>query len=238
MAKERERVALMLTARRRRHRLDVGAGDRASAARLQAMAKMESRVQGRLHEHASPDVAMWPRILVSHIPLHRPDHSDCGPLRGRRPMMQGYGLSYRNLLPKKASRHLLRAIDPLLILSGDDHDYCQYQHTNEANELRSGPVEITFCTFSWCVLCPLCSSVPLLTRAPAPTQVARPEATVLWHALPAQRRHRTATPRLHHLRASAAAVRVLGVCCCRCRQRPCRPPCRSALMAAAVRCRL
>ena len=39
-------------------------------------------------EHASADVVMWPRILVSHIPLHRPSHSPCGPLRGSRHLVE------------------------------------------------------------------------------------------------------------------------------------------------------
>ena len=66
-------------------------------------------------EHASPTLATQPRVLVTHVPLHRPDRADCGPLRGRRALVQGYGTSYQNFMPKKTSQHLLRASLPMAV---------------------------------------------------------------------------------------------------------------------------
>ena len=66
--------------------------------------------------------------------------------------VQGYGVSYRNMLPKKTSKHLMRAIQPLLVLSGDDHDFCEHQHEHWQSPDLPGPLELTFCTFSWCVV--------------------------------------------------------------------------------------
>lgn len=74
------------------------------------------------HEHASPTV------LFTHIPLARPLGADCGLLRERGTIRQGYGLGYQNTLSNEASQFLLRLLGPSLILSGDDHDYCEYSH--------------------------------------------------------------------------------------------------------------
>lgn len=74
------------------------------------------------HEHASPVV------LFTHIPLARPLDADCGPLRERGTIRQGHGLGYQNTLSNEASQFLLRLLGPSLILSGDDHDYCEYSH--------------------------------------------------------------------------------------------------------------
>ncbi|KAG1809429.1 Metallo-dependent phosphatase-like protein [Suillus subaureus] len=74
------------------------------------------------HEHASPVV------LFTHIPLARPLDAGCGPLRERGTIRQGHGLGYQNTLSNEASQFLLRLLGPSLILSGDDHDYCEYSH--------------------------------------------------------------------------------------------------------------
>ncbi|KAI8910526.1 Metallo-dependent phosphatase-like protein [Powellomyces hirtus] len=88
-----------------------------------------------------------PRILISHIPLYRPDNSDCGKLRkSKRSINQGRGYQYQNLVVEGLSREILDAVKPSLILSGDDHDWCEQIHT-----LGNGhsSVEQTVATFSW-----------------------------------------------------------------------------------------
>ncbi|KAG0700730.1 Metallo-dependent phosphatase-like protein [Suillus ampliporus] len=74
------------------------------------------------NEHASPIV------LFTHIPLARPLDTDCGPLRERGTIRQGYGFGYQNTLSNEASQFLLGSLRPFLIFSGDDHDYCEYSH--------------------------------------------------------------------------------------------------------------
>ncbi|TFK23915.1 Metallo-dependent phosphatase [Coprinopsis marcescibilis] len=69
-----------------------------------------------------------PVILFSHIPLYRPDGNGCGFLRERGAIRPGNGLGYQNLLSKQATLKLLETFQPDLILSGDDHDYCRYEH--------------------------------------------------------------------------------------------------------------
>ncbi|KAH7920776.1 Metallo-dependent phosphatase [Leucogyrophana mollusca] len=69
-----------------------------------------------------------PVILLSHIPLARPLDASCGPLRERGTIRQGFGFGYQNTLMDDATRFILEATRPSLILSGDDHDYCEYVH--------------------------------------------------------------------------------------------------------------
>lgn len=70
-----------------------------------------------------------PIILFSHIPLYRPDGRSCGPLREKGTIRPGVGIGYQNTLGKEATKRLLETLRLKLILSGDDHDYCEYIHT-------------------------------------------------------------------------------------------------------------
>ncbi|KAI6135705.1 Metallo-dependent phosphatase-like protein [Pisolithus croceorrhizus] len=67
-------------------------------------------------------------VLFTHIPLARPQNASCGPLRERGTIRQGFGFGYQNTLMEGATVFLLDRLKPSLILSGDDHDYCDYQH--------------------------------------------------------------------------------------------------------------
>lgn len=82
-------------------------------------------------------------ILLSHIPLYRPDNTYCGPLRSlfaRKTINQYRGHQYQNLLAQSTSEWLIEKLKPSLILSGDDHDICHYSH--------SGIPEETVATFN------------------------------------------------------------------------------------------
>ncbi|KAI9459089.1 Metallo-dependent phosphatase [Russula earlei] len=70
-----------------------------------------------------------PLILFTHIPLYRLPGSSCGPLRekGSLPAVRGQG--YQTLFTPETSQLLLNELQPTLIFSGDDHDYCEYTHT-------------------------------------------------------------------------------------------------------------
>lgn len=92
-------------------------------------------------------------MLLTHIPLSRPDGASCGPLRERGTIRRGKGFGYQNTLDEPVSQLLLETLKPKLILryvhllycsavvddvlllplllllcSGDDHDYCEYDH--------------------------------------------------------------------------------------------------------------
>ncbi|KAI8820830.1 Metallo-dependent phosphatase-like protein, partial [Fimicolochytrium jonesii] len=86
-----------------------------------------------------------PRILGTHVPLYRRDDHDCGKLRRNPPMKQGRGYQYQNLVVESLSKHILEKIKPSLVLSGDDHDWCENEHTFESGTAK----EYTVATFSW-----------------------------------------------------------------------------------------
>ena len=67
-------------------------------------------------------------VLFTHIPLYRNANSDCGSLRINKPIKQGRGYQYINLIPQSLSEEILMKIKPVLVFSGDDHDDCVYTH--------------------------------------------------------------------------------------------------------------
>ncbi|TFK44843.1 Metallo-dependent phosphatase-like protein [Crucibulum laeve] len=96
---------------------------------------MEQRDSLSIHEGRGDPV-----ILFTHIPLHRPDGANCGPLRERGTIRHGIGPGYQNTLGKETSQFLLRALRPSLVFSGDDHDYCEYNHKLDLGQDR--PIEL------------------------------------------------------------------------------------------------
>ncbi|KAI0915723.1 hypothetical protein AcV5_010470 [Taiwanofungus camphoratus] len=70
-----------------------------------------------------------PTVLLTHIPLARPDGAPCGSARERGTIRSGHGFGYQNTLSIQTSQFLLQSTYPELVLSGDDHDYCEYVHT-------------------------------------------------------------------------------------------------------------
>uniref|UniRef100_A0A0E0KEQ6 Calcineurin-like phosphoesterase domain-containing protein n=1 Tax=Oryza punctata TaxID=4537 RepID=A0A0E0KEQ6_ORYPU len=93
-----------------------------------------------------------PKVLLTHIPLYRPDNSHCGPHRSSPVINQrvssaamDQGITYQNYLSKETSDLLLSLLKPVLVLSGHDHDQCTVVHPTPF-----GPVtEHTLGTISW-----------------------------------------------------------------------------------------
>ena len=61
------------------------------------------------------DPPLGPRILISHIPLARPEASACGPLREGGRILKGAGPGYQNLLGSETSKFLLEVVKPSLV---------------------------------------------------------------------------------------------------------------------------
>jgi len=80
-------------------------------------------------------------ILLTHIPLYRPSGTNCGPKRESGTIRAGRGIGYENTLSSDISEFLTERIRPVLIFSGDDHDYCETQH-------QGGVREVTVKSFS------------------------------------------------------------------------------------------
>ncbi|KAI8975796.1 hypothetical protein BD414DRAFT_423665 [Trametes punicea] len=69
-----------------------------------------------------------PTVLFTHIPLHRPDRASCGPLREKGTIHRGVGPGYQSTLGKKTTAFLLQTLQPSMVFSADDKDYCDYLH--------------------------------------------------------------------------------------------------------------
>ncbi|KAG8985750.1 hypothetical protein FRB90_004473, partial [Tulasnella sp. 427] len=95
-----------------------------------------------------------PTILLSHIPLARPNTASCGPHReAPRGIHRGAGYGFQNLLGKETTHFVLQSVKPALVFSGDDHDYCDYVHRNPSGGPGAGSGsgdirEVTVRTFS------------------------------------------------------------------------------------------
>ncbi|KAJ7072198.1 hypothetical protein C8F01DRAFT_1243274 [Mycena amicta] len=94
-----------------------------------------------------------PTILLSHIPMARPDSASCGPLREKGSIRRGVGHGYQNTLGKHTTAFLLRTLRPSAIFSGDNRDYCEYNHAVdiEAEEIPPTIREISIKSFSMSV---------------------------------------------------------------------------------------
>ncbi|RLN38995.1 hypothetical protein C2845_PM01G17360 [Panicum miliaceum] len=84
----------------------------------------------------SPANTSNPKVLLTHIPLYRPDNTPCGPHRSSPVINQrvsyaalDQGITYQNYLTKETSDLLLSLLKPVLVLSGHDHDQCTVVHS-------------------------------------------------------------------------------------------------------------
>ncbi|GAC96690.1 potential Mn2+ homeostasis protein [Pseudozyma hubeiensis SY62] len=95
-----------------------------------------------------------PRVLLSHVPLHRPPGTTCNDAErsskhgvyreSSRPLHQGTdrGSTYQNMVSSSVTDWVVSSIDPMAVFSGDDHDHCEYRHTRlESNTSVSNSVD-------------------------------------------------------------------------------------------------
>lgn len=92
----------------------------------------------------------FPRILLTHVPLYRfNDKQLCGPLRESHkkfPVRKGH--QYQTVIDYEISQQVLKTVRPEIVFSGDDHDYCDIQHSYYENGKESLSREITVKTAS------------------------------------------------------------------------------------------
>eukprot|EP00249_Psilotum_nudum_P005581 c19032_g1_i3 orf=176-1552(+) len=94
-----------------------------------------------------------PRVLLSHIPLYRPNDTPCGidrssPVINQRITWSGSGspgILYQNYLTEEITVRLLHMVKPVLVLSGHDHDQCTVRHRASFISV----LEHTLGSFSW-----------------------------------------------------------------------------------------
>jgi hypothetical protein len=116
--------------------------------------------QDELARESKPE---FPTILLTHVPLYRPEGTPCGPLREKYPptapglehdnpnaIRIAGGYQYQNVLTEELSSIVAQKIGNLAhAFSGDDHDYCEVVHTDYASAHDRGIREITVKSISW-----------------------------------------------------------------------------------------
>ncbi|KAI3803294.1 hypothetical protein L1987_31444 [Smallanthus sonchifolius] len=102
--------------------------------------------------NVSRDSLSPPRVLLTHIPLYRPDSTSCGSKRSSPIINQRISrttrddeIMYQNYLTEETTNKLLDSIKPVLVLSGHDHDQCTVTHIAK----HGAVVEQTLGTVSW-----------------------------------------------------------------------------------------
>ncbi|KAF8927250.1 hypothetical protein BGZ58_010534 [Dissophora ornata] len=87
-----------------------------------------------------------PRILFTHVPLFRLDTTYCGDARETEQLIiNRNGLQFQNMVNAPLSRQILRGIQPDMVFSGDDHDWCEIAHSLDGTLTP----EVTLPTFSF-----------------------------------------------------------------------------------------
>lgn len=71
-----------------------------------------------------------PRIVLTHVPLYRMTEKQmCGKYReSSKPFPVVRGNQYQTVLEFEMSQKILHYIEPSIVFSGDDHDYCAIKH--------------------------------------------------------------------------------------------------------------
>ncbi|KAJ1963105.1 hypothetical protein IWQ62_003319 [Dispira parvispora] len=95
---------------------------------IPGLAANATQLLDELRAHPKP---FLPRILFTHIPLYRPDGTDCGPHRYSlgTSILQHFGFQYQNLVREPVTRRILESVQPEAVFTGDDHDQCWIHHT-------------------------------------------------------------------------------------------------------------
>ena len=90
-------------------------------------------------------VQKYPRILLTHVPLWRNvrEQTCSGPRESKIPFPAMYGYQYKTLIDSSLTDVILSRVQPEIVFSGDDHDYCQIKHVYQANGKSKNTEEIT-----------------------------------------------------------------------------------------------
>ncbi|KAL9623173.1 MAG: hypothetical protein Q9160_002488 [Pyrenula sp. 1 TL-2023] len=99
-----------------------------------------------LSEIPSVSSSRFPTIILSHVPFYRPPDSNCGPLREGGPSISiSAGYQYQNALTTSVSADIIEKAGPaeeiVHIYSGDDHDFCEWTHTEFTGGIKETTVK-------------------------------------------------------------------------------------------------
>ncbi|KAG0287594.1 hypothetical protein BGZ96_008488 [Linnemannia gamsii] len=98
-------------------------------------------------DHIKQEQPSLPRILFTHVPLFRLDTTSCGkPRETEQVIKDRRGEQYQNMVNSSLSREILESIQPDMVFSGDDHDWCEIAHPAVGGNMTP---EVTLRTFSF-----------------------------------------------------------------------------------------
>ncbi|KAF9147954.1 hypothetical protein BG015_010319, partial [Linnemannia schmuckeri] len=101
----------------------------------------------QLLSHIKQEQPSLPRILFTHVPLHRLDTTSCGKARETDQLIiDRGGEQYQNMIDSSLSHEILESVQPDMVFSGDDHDWCEIAHPTKGGNLTP---EVTVRTFSF-----------------------------------------------------------------------------------------
>ncbi|KAG0278167.1 hypothetical protein BGZ95_004557, partial [Linnemannia exigua] len=101
----------------------------------------------KLLNHIKQEQPSLPRILFTHVPLHRLDTTFCGKARETAQLiMDRGGEQFQNMVNSSLSREILESVQPDMVFSGDDHDWCEIAHPTIGGNFVP---EVTARTFSF-----------------------------------------------------------------------------------------
>lgn len=78
-----------------------------------------------------------PLILLTHIPLYRPESSSCGPMNEGNPLLYRQGYQYITMVEPSLSLEILNSLKPKYVFSGDHHDFCEHVHEVDRDILET-----------------------------------------------------------------------------------------------------
>ncbi|KAG6378217.1 Metallo-dependent phosphatase-like protein [Boletus reticuloceps] len=127
--------------------------------------------------------SLGPIVLFTHIPLSRPSDASCGPLREKGTIRQGYGFGYQNTLVDGTTEFLLQSLKPSLVMSGDDHDYCEYEHTIASSDEKIQEVTVKSISMAMGIRRPGFQLLSLISTVPSPDHITQMPVPPPLHAL-------------------------------------------------------
>ncbi|KAF9931627.1 hypothetical protein FBU30_009803 [Linnemannia zychae] len=114
---------------------------------LEANKRQQIRNTGKSLRLYVAETPTLPRILFTHVPLFRPDTTYCGKTRETKQLIINRGgEQYWNMVSSSLSQEILEGIQPDMVFSGDDHDWCEIAHPTIGGSLIP---EVTLRTFSF-----------------------------------------------------------------------------------------
>ncbi|KAH0827473.1 Metallo-dependent phosphatase-like protein [Lanmaoa asiatica] len=126
--------------------------------------------------------SLGPVVLFTHIPLSRPPDASCGPFREKGTIRQGYGFGYQNMLLDGATEFLLQSLKPSLIMSGDDHDYCEYEHPIPSSDEKIQEVTVKSISMAMGIRRPGFQLLSLISTVPSPDHITQIPVSPPLHA--------------------------------------------------------